>query len=427
MDILVQKFGGTSVQTSENRVHVTNHIKDAVDSGYQLVVVVSAIGRKPDAYATDTLLGLVDYPDHYSSDRELDLLMSCGETISAVMLANELKKQRISATALTGAQAGCLTDEAFTKAQIKHTNTERIFRELETNDVLVVAGFQGRTEHDDITTIGRGGSDTTAAALGVALDAARIEIFTDVRGIMTADPQMVDEARPLEVATYDEICNLAYQGAEVVHPFAVEIAQADNIPMRVCSNCSTEPGTLVIAEKHEETEPVSCSDQRMTGIAHMSDVTQIQLDVKSGAASQQSQVFKAMAGAGISVDFINISPSKIIYTISHAMTDKAVHILESLAYDPKITRNCAKVSAVGAGITGVPGVTTKAVEALTHSGVEIFQSADSYTTIWVLVHDKDLKVAVNALHQIFGLDEVNVHMETRIDDRKQDHLVTVPG
>src|SRR5699024_4884344 len=336
-------------------------------------------------YATDTLLDLIGYPAHHNSDRELDLLMSCGETISAVLLTNELKKHHISATALTGAQAGFITDDAFNEAKIKRIDTDRINHEFETNDVLVVAGFQGRTEKGDITTIGRGGSDTSAAAIGAELKAERIEIFTDVSGIMTADPRVVDKARPLDVVTYNEICNLAYQGAKVVHPYAVEIAMEGDIPMRVRSNYSMEPGTLVTAPDTGVAEMEARADQLMTGIAHMSEVTQIQVEIKEDVNYYQSQVFKAMAEAGISVDFINISPSKVIYTITHTLTDKAIGILESLGYAPKITTNCAKVSAVGAGMTGVPGVTSKMIDALTNAGVQILQSADSHTTIWVLV------------------------------------------
>lgn len=403
MEILVQKFGGTSVQTEENRNHVINHIKDAIGSGYKVVVVVSALGRKPDPYATDTLLDLVGFPANYNSNRELDLLMSCGETISSVLLTNDLKKHNISAMALTGAQAGFITNDDFTKAKIKHVHPERMKEELETNDVLVVAGFQGRTEHGEITTIGRGGSDTTAAAIGASLQAERIEIFTDVSGIMTADPRVVDKARPLDIVTYTEICNLAYQGAKVVHPRAVEIAMQAKIPMRVRSTYSMDAGTLVTASRVEETG-MDGPDQLMTGIAHMSNITQVQVEMKEEAYRHQSHVFKAMAEAGISVDFINISPTKVVYTIPHTLTDKAVQILEALEYEPEITMNCAKVSAVGAGMTGIPGVASKIVGALTNAGVQILQSADSHTTIWVLIHDNDLKVAVNALHHEFGLD-----------------------
>ncbi|MBP2077709.1 aspartate kinase [Oceanobacillus polygoni] len=406
MEILVQKFGGTSVQSEENREHVIKHIKDALVKGYKLVVVVSALGRKPDPYATDTLLGLVDYPNNQNSARELDLLMSCGEIISSVVLSNELQKSHISAIALTGSQAGFLTSEDFNKARIKEVNPTRILKEFEKHDVVVVAGFQGQSYSGEITTIGRGGSDTTAAALGVALNAERIDIFTDVNGIMTADPRVVKSARPLDIVTYTEICNLAYQGAKVIHPRAVEIAMQGKVPMRIRSTYSEELGTLVTSSRVLEMG-VDIPDRMITGIAHMSSITQIKVKTKESAYRLQSEVFKAMAESGISVDFINISPTGVIYTVPEALTEKAVHILEVLGFYPEITEGCAKVSAVGAGMTGVPGVASKIVQALTNSGVQILQSADSHTTIWVLVHKNDLITAVNALHEVFELSHIN--------------------
>jgi len=406
MQVLVQKFGGTSVQTEENREHVIKHIKEALVQDYKLVVVVSALGRKPDPYATDTLLSLVDYPASQNSARELDLLLSCGEVISAVVLSNELKKNHVTATALTGAQAGFLTTDDFNKAKIKEVNPSRILQELETNDVVVVAGFQGRTETGEITTIGRGGSDTSAAALGVALNAERIEIFTDVNGIMTADPRVVKTAQPLDVVTYNEICNLAYQGAKVIHPRAVEIAMQGKIPMRIRSTYSQELGTLVTSSRVSEMG-MDIPDRMITGIAHLSSITQIRVQTKESAYRLQSEVFKAMAEAGISVDFINISPTGVVYTVPESLTEKAVEILEVLGFHPEITKGCAKVSAVGAGMNGVPGVASKIVQALTNAGVQILQSADSHTTIWVLVHMKDLITAVNALHEVFDLSKVN--------------------
>lgn len=403
MEILVQKFGGTSVQSEKNREHVIKHIKDALVKEYKLVVVVSALGRKPDPYATDTLLGLVGFPANKNTPRELDMLMSCGEIISSVVLSNELQKHHITATALTGAHAGFNTTDDFTQAKIKEVKPDRILKELETHDVVVVAGFQGVTEAGDITTIGRGGSDTTAAALGVALAAERIEIFTDVNGIMTADPRVVETARPLDVVTYSEICNLAYQGAKVIHPRAVEIAMQGKIPMRVRSTYSKDAGTLVTSSR---VEGMDITDRLITGIAHIDSITQIRVQTKEAEFGIQSDVFKAMAEAGISVDFITISPTEVIYTVPDIYTEKAVHILETLGFHPQITENCAKVSAVGAGMTGVPGVAAKIVQALTDANVQILQSADSHTTIWVLVHEKDLKMAVNALHEAFDLSHV---------------------
>ncbi|WP_077326230.1 aspartate kinase [Virgibacillus siamensis] len=402
MQILVQKFGGTSVQTEENRNHVINHVKNALVQDNKVVVVVSALGRKPDPYATDTLLELVDFPSNQNSKREIDLLMSCGETIASVVLSSELQKKHIRATALTGAQAGFITNDDFNQAKIKEVKTERILKEFEHHDVVVVAGFQGQTTAGEITTIGRGGSDTTAAALGAALNAEQIEIFTDVNGIMTADPRMVSSARPLDVVTYTEICNLAYQGAKVIHPRAVEIAMQAKIPIRVRSTYMNDEGTLVTSSRVQG-KGKDITDRLITGIAHMSSITQIRIQTKEEAHRLQSEVFKAMAEAGISVDFINISPSGVIYTVPEAHTEKALHILETLGFQPEITENCAKVSAVGAGMTGVPGVASRIVQSLTNAGVQILQSADSHTTIWVLINEKDLNAAVNALHDVFQL------------------------
>ncbi|MGP4107038.1 aspartate kinase [Virgibacillus sp. L01] len=406
MQVLVQKFGGTSVQTDENRNHVIKHIKNALIKNYKIVVVVSALGRKPDPYATDTLLDLIGFPSNHNSDRELDLLMSCGETIASVVVSNELQKNHISASALTGAQAGFITNEDHNRAKIKEVKTERILKEFEQHDVVVVAGFQGQTSTGEITTIGRGGSDTTAAALGAALQADSIEIFTDVNGVMTADPRVVSAARPLDIVTYTEICNLAYQGAKVIHPRAVEIAMQAKIPMRVRSTYLQEEGTLVTASRLQELDR-DIPDRLITGIAHISSISQIKVQTKEEAHRLQSEVFKAMAEAGISVDFINISPTGVIYTVPNAHTEKAVHILETLGFQPEITENCAKVSAVGAGMTGVPGVASRIVQSLTNAGVQILQSADSHTTIWVLIHEKDLNAAVNALHDVFELSGDN--------------------
>ncbi|ALX47588.1 aspartate kinase [Lentibacillus amyloliquefaciens] len=401
--ILVQKFGGTSVQSEENRNYVMQHIKNALMNDHKVIVVVSALGRKPDPYATDSLLDLVDFPKNYNSSRELDILMSCGEKIASVVLSNELKKNHIRASALTGAQAGFITSDDFNEAKIKEVKPNRVFEAFKEHDVVVVAGFQGQTSDGDITTIGRGGSDTTAAAIGAAVNAERIEIFTDVNGIMTADPNMVRAARPLDIVTYTEISNLAYQGAKVIHPRAVEIAMQAKIPMRVRSTYIEDEGTLITASRIQELG-TDIPDRLITGIAHMTSITQISVQTKDETDGLQSEVFKAMAESGISVDFINISPTGVLYTVPDSQTDKAVRILKTMGFYPEITRNCAKVSAVGAGMTGVPGVASKIVQSLTDAGVQILQSADSHTTIWVLIHEDDVKVAVNALHDVFALN-----------------------
>jgi aspartate kinase len=275
---------------------------------------------------------------------------------------------------------------------------------LNQNDVIVVAGFQGVSKQGDITTLGRGGSDTSASALGVALNAESIDIFTDVEGVMTADPRIVANARPLDVVTYTEICNMAYQGAKVIHPRAVEIAMNGKIPLRIRSTYSDTQGTLVTSLGEAKKGP-GFKERIITGIAHVSDVSQIKVLSKEGHYDTQKEVFKAMANAQISVDFFNITPTGVVYTVSGENTDRAVNILHSLGYEPVVTKNCAKVSAVGAGMNGVPGVTSKIVTALSENGIQILQSADSNTTIWVLVREKDLTLAVNSLHDTFQLSE----------------------
>ena len=401
MKIIVQKFGGTSVRDENGRKHALHHIKRSLKEGYKIVVVVSAMGRKGEPYATDTLLGLVNEKQSFISKREQDLLLSCGELISAIVFSNMLNENEIKSAAFNGAQAGFITNDDFTNAKIIEMDCERIRKELEEVDVIVVTGFQGQTKEGDTTTLGRGGSDTSASALGVALHAEYIDIFTDVEGVMTADPRIVKDARHLENVTYNESCNMAYQGAKVVHPRAIEIAMHAKVPLRVRSTYSDSEGTLIAA--YDGARDVQ--ERPVTGIAHSSSVTQIKVLAKDGAYDLQTEVFKEMAKEKISVDLINISPTGVAYTVSDDVADRAVEVLHKLGYNPLVTEHCAKVSIVGAGIAGVPGVTAKIVTALAENGVQILQSADSHTTIWVLVKEEKLVDAVNALHRAFELSK----------------------
>lgn len=405
MKIIVQKFGGTSVRDENGRELAYNHIQNALSEGYKVVVVVSAMGRKGEPYATDTLLSLVGGNQALLNKRELDMLMSCGELISSVVFTNLLNSKGIRAAALNGAQAGFLTNSDFNSAKIIEMKCDRLVEELEHYDVVVVAGFQGATEHGDTTTLGRGGSDTSASALGAALNAEFIDIFTDVEGVMTADPRIVEDARPLSVVTYNEICNMAYQGAKVIHPRAVEIAMQAKVPIRVRSTYSESEGTLVTSQANAKQRGSDVQERLITGIAHVSGVTQIKVFAKEGHYDLQAEVFKAMANEQISVDFINISPKGVVYTVTNDVTDKAIGVLRELGYEPVVTRECAKVSTVGAGMTGMPGVAAKIVGALSEQGIQILQSADSHTTIWVLVKEEDLKKSVNALHDAFELSK----------------------
>ncbi|PWW27314.1 aspartate kinase [Cytobacillus oceanisediminis] len=404
MNIIVQKYGGTSVRDENSREHALKHIQKALADGYKVVVVVSAMGRKGDPYATDTLLSLVEGSNSKISKRETDLLLSCGEVISSVVFSNMLRENSINAAALTGAQAGFRTNNDHTNAKIIDMKCDRLLKELEEHDVVVVAGFQGSSKNGEVTTIGRGGSDTSAAALGAALNAEWIDIFTDVEGIMTADPRIAENARPLSVVTYTEVCNMAYQGAKVIHPRAVEIAMQAKIPIRIRSTYSDSLGTLVTT-LNKDRRGTDIKERSVTGIAHLSNITQIKVLAKKDQYDLQSEVFKAMANQGISVDFINIYPNGVNYTVTEEMTDKAIGILKSLGHDPLVERECAKVSVVGAGMQGVPGVASRIVTALSEQGIRILQSADSHTTIWVLVKQADLTKAVNALHDAFHLEE----------------------
>ena len=404
MRVIVQKFGGTSLSNVQARERAIHHIKQSVSEQYQLVVVVSAMGRKGDPYATDSLLDLVRQNGNRLPPREKDMLLSCGELISAAVMCSLLNANDIPATVLTGAQAGIRTNDQFGDALIETIQPSRIIQCLSEGKVVIVPGFQGETAQRDITTLGRGGSDTTATALGAALQAEYVDIFTDVDGIFTADPRIVEEARPIRAVSYAEICNMAYQGAKVIHPRAVEIAMRANVPIRVRSTFSDDLGTLVAKSAGSGGTERNLQDRHVTGIAHSAPVTQIKIKAKEGQYDLSLNVFKAMAAAQISVDFINANVSGVSYTIFDSETERATEILTRMGYDPEIVPNCAKVSVIGGGMNGVPGIMAQIVEALTGQDIPILQSADSNATIWVLVRQTDMVKAIQSLHRAFGLD-----------------------
>ena len=231
MKILIQKFGGTSVSTHERRLLVIHKIVTAIEEGYNPVVVVSAMGRKGEPYATDTLLSMISDKFKEANPLSVDLLMSCGETISTVIMSDELNKAGIKALPLTGGQAGIITNDSFNNASVLRVQTSKLMDILQRKELPVVAGFQGQNEDGFITTLGRGGSDVTASLLGVALNAEEIHIYTDVDGIMTADPRIVPEASLIKEISYNEVFQFAVQGAKVIHPRAVDLAMKGNIPL----------------------------------------------------------------------------------------------------------------------------------------------------------------------------------------------------
>ncbi|NLT94523.1 MAG: aspartate kinase [Clostridia bacterium] len=405
MKIIVQKFGGSSLSTQEKRLQAANKVIAAKKDGYAIVVVVSAMGRTGDPYATDTLINLVKNINRDINPRELDLLLNCGEIISAVVFCQVISNLGYEAIVLTGAQAGIITDNSFTEARILKVNPEKVFKNLKDNKIVIVAGFQGITHDGELTTLGRGGSDTTAAALGVALDAQFVEIFTDVDGIKTADPRIVKDAKTLDVVTYNEICHLAHQGAKVIHPRAVEIAMQKNIPLRVRSTFNDAPGTLVTNHSDMQNSVEISSDRLITGIAHVPRITQLKIPTKNykDIKGLELKIFRSMALSNISIDFINVHPDQVIFTVRDDDAEKAEQIINNLGLEVEVLPGCAKVSAVGANMAGVPGVMAKIVEALTEENIQILQTADSHTTIWCLVKKEDMEKAVIALHRKFNL------------------------
>lgn len=410
MKIIVQKFGGTSLTTPEIRTRVGDIIAAARENGYGVVVVVSAMGRFGNPYATDTLINLVKEANPHPDLRELDIIMTLGEIISGVIISSELKARGVPATYISSAEAGIITDNNHGEAHIVCVKPIKILELLEAGQVVVVPGFQGISESNEITSLGRGGSDTTASALGVALNAEYIDIFTDVEGIMTADPNIVDNARVLNAVTYYEVCQLARDGAKVVHPRAVEIAMQKGIPLRVRSTVLNSTGTLISnQEKISMENSLHINERIITGITYTTGLAQIKIIISPGANKQdiELKVFKSLADYGISVDFISIHSEAIIFTVPNGFGNQVRDIMNKQNIAVEIVPNCAKVAVVGAAITGIPGVMSKVIETLSEEKIKILQSGDSYTNIWCLVAGDKMESAVKSLHDKFGLGNTN--------------------
>ncbi len=395
MKIVVQKFGGTSVRDDEARHAAMKHVTCAVKKGFKTAVVVSAIGRKGDPYATDSLLELVGNEKSKLSPREMDMLVSVGEVISAAVFCEMLKENGLKATAMTGPDAGFKTNDDYRNAKVLDVKKQNLMEAFKTFDVVVVAGFQGLSKSGHVTTLGRGGSDTSAALLGAALGAEYCDIFTDVSGMMTADPRLVEKAKFLKNVSYEEVANMAHEGAKVIHPRAVEVAQQAHLPLRIRSTWDDvdETGTVI------SDRSLSINHYRtVTGIAHQTGLTQFTVKADDCSADK---LFDLLAANGLSVDFINISPEKYVFNLNREHSLVAKTVLSEASIPVSIVEDCVKVSVVGAGIMGTPGVMAKMVGSLMREKIEILQTTDSYTTIWVLVHGKDLKRAVNILHETF--------------------------
>ncbi len=404
MRMIVQKFGGTSLSTAANRERAVEWVLSARADGYQPVVVVSAMGREGDPYATDTLLGLVR--GETVDPRERDLLMSCGEIISAVIFSGRLKAHGVPALALTGGQAGIFTDDCYGEARIQSLDPEPLKRLLADGKVPVVAGFQGRGPHDEVTTLGRGGSDTTAVAVGAALEAEVVDIFTDVDGIKTADPAIVPQARTLAAMDYDEVFQMANTGARVIHPRAVEIARQFAVPLRIRSTFANSQGTLVaMGSRGLDGWAHRDPDRAVTGITALPAVLQVHLGPPPGSEpGWMYRVFQALGQRQVSVDLINIFPDRAYFCVAPDLRARVEAVLEDLGMDFECFDNRAKVSCVGTAIHGLPGVMAQVMGALTGAGVEVLQTADSHSTISCLVRREDMERAVRALHRQFHLE-----------------------
>lgn len=401
MKVIVQKFGGTSLSTSEMRERAAQKIINAEKCGFHPVVVVSAIGRKDNPYATDTLIDFVEeiYPDAHP--RDFDLIMSCGEIISCVAMTNTLKSKGYEGVALTGGQAGILTNKQYGSAEIVKINPEKVLDIVKSGGIPIIAGFQGMTEDGEITTLGRGGSDITAVSFGEALSASLVEIYTDVEGIMTADPKIVPNASLLKHISYSEVFEIAEQGAKIIHPRAVESAMRSWIPIVIKNTMNDSPGTVISSCRYREKGHTTSYNDIVTGITHILGRTQI--IIKDLDAKNQRDILLRFAENHISIDLISIFPDKIIFTIEGYVSDKAKTIMDQYDYDYSMIYNCSKISAVGDRMRGVPGVMYRVINALLKKNIEILQTADSHSSISCLVRGEDTNKAVISLHEEFKL------------------------
>jgi len=398
--IVVQKFGGTSVATPEGRRSLRARVRDALDAGRRPVVVVSAMGRAGAPYATDTLLSLLD--DYDVDARESDLLAACGEVVSAVVVAHELRADGVAAVAMTGAEAGVLTDDRFGDASVLLVDPGALTEALDAGLVPVVTGFQGTTSSGQTTTLGRGGSDTSACAIAAALGALAVEIYTDVDGVMTADPRSCEGARVLGTLQYEELFQMARSGAKIMHAPAAETAMAAGVPVWVRNASSRSPGTLVTEAERLTAERA----QRVaTAISNADGVSRAIVTLPDGErrVSTLTAVFREMAAAGISLDMFTPLGNALALSFDSSRLDDVRAVLDSLGVTSAFETELATVTVVGAGMHGVPGVMARVAAALASAGVEVLQVADSHYTISVLIEAAAGRRAISALHDEFGL------------------------
>jgi len=404
MSLIVQKYGGSSVADAEKIKNVAWRVAKAKDDGNDVVIVISAMGD-----TTDELVGLAFQMSEQPGARELDVLLSTGEMVSSTLLAIALGDMGYEAISLSGAQAGIRTDTAHSRARILGIDPKRLLRELKQGKIVIVAGFQGITEGMDTTTLGRGGSDTTAVALAAGLKADRCEIFTDVEGIYTADPRIVPEACSLAEIGYEEMLELATYGAKVMHPRAVELGELFDVPIRVASSFSDNPGTLIHGGVSMEVR------NKVTGIAHDLDVAKITVVGVPDRPGIASSIFQPLAKAGISIDTIvqNASIENITdltFTVAKGDLQKAMKVVRPIA-EAVGARQCAsdsklgKVSIIGTGMQNTPGFAARMFQALSEKGINIQLITTSEIRITCIIDEARVNEAVRILYRAFELEQ----------------------
>jgi aspartate kinase len=399
--LVVMKFGGTSVATEEGRAHLVARVAVERERGSHPLVVVSAMGRKGDPYATDTLLSLVD--EDCCGAHELDLLMGVGEVISAVVVAALLNREGIAARALTGADAGIITNDVDGNATIRQITVTTLKELLGEGVVAVVAGFQGIDEDGVFHTLGRGGSDTTACALGVALGAARVDIYTDVDGVFTADPRLIEDAKVLSTITADELFQMARHGSKVVHTPAAELTLQSGVSMRVRSTFSGHEGTEVVSLDRFRPDAVATAVTTASGITRLRVRLPYVKDDPQAHMAAQTKVYQLMADAAISIDMFTPMNDRLVFSLAAPLADDAIVILTTEGFEVAARADLGKVTLVGSGMHGVPGVMARVARCLLDARIDVLQIADSHATISLLVDAEDLIPAARQLHHAFGL------------------------
>lgn len=405
MALIVQKYGGSSVADAEKIRNVARRIVKTREEGNEVVVAVSAMGD-----TTDELIRLARQINPQPQERELDVLLSTGEIVSSTLLAMALHSLGYKAVSLSGAQAGIETDASHSRARILRIEPKRIAQELEKGNIVIVAGFQGITGDMDITTLGRGGSDTTAVALAASLKAQMCQLYTDVDGVYTADPHLVPEASRLKEIGYEEMLELATYGAKVIHPRAVEIGELYNMPILVASSFSKKPGTIIHGGVSMEAR------NKVRGIAHDLDVAKITVVGVPDQPGIASAIFEPLAKANISVDTIvqNASVSNITdltFTVARGDLDKAMSLVKPIA-ESIGARECvsdstlAKLSVIGTGMQNTPGYAATMFRALYEQGINIQLITTSEIRITCIIAADRAKDAAKALHKAFELEKV---------------------